>query len=139
MDKKSEDKNTFKKVIRILFIILVIINLFPFVMTIIEIILRSKNNCKFNDIVIGVMSFYLSYFLMLIPICFVPEMLYQAVFIYICIYFILGILYLIEYFTYFSYTHDDLPEFMKSFIKFKIIGDLVVEGIDIIFSIIIII
>ena len=83
VDKKSEDKNTFKKVIRILFIILVIINLFPFVMTIIEIILRSKNNCKFNDIVIGVMSFYLSYFLMLIPICFVPEMLYQAVFIYI--------------------------------------------------------
>ena len=137
MDKKSKDKNIFKIVIIFLFIVLTIINLFPLVMIIIEIVLSSKNDCDINGYAITIIGMYLFYFLMLFSLCCDPEILYISFIGLFSLYFLLGIFYLIEYFLFFSYTHDNLPEFMKSFIKFRIIGDLIVEGIDILFAIII--
>ena len=140
IQEKKSDCISLKKLIRLLFIIFMAINnSFPFVNAIIEIILRAIFDFDFNGFLVAEIVFYL-----LIVVCLIKAACWNdtgdcevglGCVSLIC----LVITFNMEIFPYFGEPHSGREysdEFMNSYIKFRIIGILIVIANDIIFSII---
>ena len=138
--EKKSDCVSLKKLIRLLFIIFMAINnSFPFVNAIIEIILRAIFGFDFNGFLVAEIVFYL-----LIVACLIKAACWYdtgdcEVGLGCVSLFCLVVTFFMEIFPYFSEPHygrEYSDEFMNSYIKFRIIGILIVIANDIIFSII---
>ena len=137
--EKQKDYTTLKKVIRIVFKVLFIINeSFPLAVIILEVVLKVVNNCEFIGTSIYELFIYGIYTIMVISFSFCPGeiddkdicwALFGIILVQV-IAFYPGIS------VYFCDTTSHLEGFMKSLFKFKIISVFISIGNDIIFGII---
>ena len=129
-------KKIYNKIWVIIFMLL--INFYPLVMAIIEVIKRKINNMDFHLMPVFQIICYILLFISLMIVIFCRSSDGEEIKSALISFFCLIIVWLIEIISYFI-DHDKkkAEELMQLFIKFKIYGCIIVFGIDIIFLIII--
>ena len=138
--EKRKDYTKLKKVIKIVLLVLVlIINFYPMVASILEIVLRAVNNYEFNGSFIYTLLFSFIFLIALIKDCCQGKILDCEINggVMASIVIIEVLTFLPEIILYYSgESQYHLEGFVKSFIKFKIISYFFVIGINIILGII---
>ncbi len=140
-NKTTQSCCAYKKILRILYIIfMVIINYSPLVNGIIELILRKGNGdyCVYIGIEIGFYCFDTICLIVFIISNGTTDDTTKVIIISIIVLVMVFAMELLLYFSSSSYERDDPDEFVNSFGKFRIFSFFAIVGIDIISPIIVV-